>query len=727
MATGKLGDKIAAADMSCLMHAAVAEPSVARQLVLDGVKAPDGAVARVRQALEFLQSHCKGLFCVFDGQSRPEKQAEEAARRAGRQAAAEEAKKAFAANDAGALRTALRKALPIPPELKRACVYEANKLGLRCIMAPYEADGQLVDLYRRGKIDAALTNDGDILALGCPVLRLEPSRPFLFMQGALRIYDPRLAPSCVPAGIAAPAGPDIVWLLARYGQDETSAVLVSISWAILCGCDFNRRSGNAKGLLGVGPSTAYAVLQHCGKQHGQAVNWTSQRLLCSLKQAQYRGRDNVVAALTSDAVERFEAVRAAFLEQPVLQDVLEASETGKIGPLCGGSYAQLPNSSWASVTLPPSELALEWGRGESDPAAPSVAYALPGKAVPPAPLSDADVGTDLYGDANKNLVEQLKEFLKSRNLPVSGSDGSGAGGNFVKADLVALVKLIREQDAKYGIMHVRDPKNGISTGHVLLKAGAAPASLPQFDESLKPPDIADAIWSKSMAGVMEGAPLIDNDVIKRWARAEKMLYMHRGREEKGESFRRGEQRCANNPYPEIRCTMPYDDHLGRKVVWVRDQVPRSTTHEGRRDCCVCFEVDTSKQLAPAASGVRTPPVALRVLRATCPCTKGKGGCAHKSCVLHTVLNLPRDERLQWRLPSTSKECNWNRPAESRRTYDPHRPIEYMPGYKADRNIEARPNSERRLSSIHGVKGSTRADFKPRPAHVARAIRFTHGD
>ena len=41
----------------------------------------------------------------------------------------------------GALRKALRKALPVTPELKRACVYEANNLGLRCIMAPYEADG----------------------------------------------------------------------------------------------------------------------------------------------------------------------------------------------------------------------------------------------------------------------------------------------------------------------------------------------------------------------------------------------------------------------------------------------------------------------------------------------------------------------------------------------------------------------------------------------------------
>lgn len=390
-----------------------------------------------------------------------------------------------------------------------------------------------------------------------------------------------------------------------------------------------------------------------------------------------------------------------------------------------------------TVFCPPGA-ALKWARGEADPAKPDFVYILPGCSPPPLPpLGDADVGVSvIYGRANACKVEMLQNFLRSRNLPISGSDGSGASGGFTKKDLAQVVELMCAQDRQFGIMHVRDPANKISAGHAALKAGMPASSLPQFDEKLTPPPLTDATWCSTLRGVSENGPLISELNIYSWARAEKMMYALNSREMKGESFKRGEYRCLNNPDPQFQCTLPMQDYAGRTVVWLHEKVPRSTTTAGpRRVCYVCVEVDTSQKLYPAGSDRTTPPVVMRVLRATCDCTKGQAGCAHKSCTLHTLYNIPRDERLQWRLPSTSKECNWNRPKVSARDagsvgssaaramYSEHEPMEYMDGFKDD---DTRPKSERRLHGHHGVKGLTRADFQPRPEHIKESIKFLRG-
>lgn len=40
--------------------------------------------------------------------------------------------------------------------------------GVRCLVAPYEADAQLSYLALRGEVHAVLTEDSDMLAYGCP-------------------------------------------------------------------------------------------------------------------------------------------------------------------------------------------------------------------------------------------------------------------------------------------------------------------------------------------------------------------------------------------------------------------------------------------------------------------------------------------------------------------------------------------------------------------------------
>ena len=46
------------------------------------------------------------------------------------------------------------------------CFQECRKLGVECIVAPYEADAQLAYLSKEDLIDAVITEDSDLLVFG---------------------------------------------------------------------------------------------------------------------------------------------------------------------------------------------------------------------------------------------------------------------------------------------------------------------------------------------------------------------------------------------------------------------------------------------------------------------------------------------------------------------------------------------------------------------------------
>jgi len=46
----------------------------------------------------------------------------------------------------------------------------ADENDIKCICAPFEADHQLVMLEKQGIIDGAITQDSDVIALGCPLV-----------------------------------------------------------------------------------------------------------------------------------------------------------------------------------------------------------------------------------------------------------------------------------------------------------------------------------------------------------------------------------------------------------------------------------------------------------------------------------------------------------------------------------------------------------------------------
>jgi exonuclease-1 len=126
----------------------------------------DFAMHRVRMLQHF------GVipFLVFDGDYLPSKAATEANRRKRRE---EHKKLGLDLLQAGKTSQAyleLQKAIDVTPEMARQLIDELKKTGVQYIVAPYEADAQMVYLERKGLISGILSEDSDLLVFGAKCL-----------------------------------------------------------------------------------------------------------------------------------------------------------------------------------------------------------------------------------------------------------------------------------------------------------------------------------------------------------------------------------------------------------------------------------------------------------------------------------------------------------------------------------------------------------------------------
>lgn len=109
-------------------------------------------------------------YIVFDGDYLPSKAATEADRAQRR----EDSKKlGFELLNAGKTSQAyleFQKAVDVTPEMARQLIDELKAMGVQYVVAPYEADAQMVFLERKGIISAILSEDSDLLVFGAKCL-----------------------------------------------------------------------------------------------------------------------------------------------------------------------------------------------------------------------------------------------------------------------------------------------------------------------------------------------------------------------------------------------------------------------------------------------------------------------------------------------------------------------------------------------------------------------------
>lgn len=117
--------------------------------------------------VNLLLSHGVRPVLIFDGRHLPAKKLTEDRRGISRREAKEKAKELMREGKMNEARTYINRAVNITHDMANQLMRECRKKNVDCIVAPYEADGQLGYLSRRRLIDYVITEDSDLTLFGC--------------------------------------------------------------------------------------------------------------------------------------------------------------------------------------------------------------------------------------------------------------------------------------------------------------------------------------------------------------------------------------------------------------------------------------------------------------------------------------------------------------------------------------------------------------------------------
>ena len=105
-------------------------------------------------------------YMVFDGDYLPSKAATEVERARRREESKTKGLELYRLNKPSQAHLELQKAVDVTPEMAVQLIRELKKAGIQYVVAPYEADAQLVYLERQGIIQGVLSEDSDLLVFG---------------------------------------------------------------------------------------------------------------------------------------------------------------------------------------------------------------------------------------------------------------------------------------------------------------------------------------------------------------------------------------------------------------------------------------------------------------------------------------------------------------------------------------------------------------------------------
>lgn len=139
--------------MACAIELAQGKPT--RKYV-------DFAMHRVRMVKHFGVTP----YMVFDGDFLPSKARTESSRAKRREDSQKTGLELLKAGKPSQAQAELQKAIDVTPEMARHLIEELKKEGVPYIVAPYEADAQLVYLERQGLTNGIISEDSDLLVFG---------------------------------------------------------------------------------------------------------------------------------------------------------------------------------------------------------------------------------------------------------------------------------------------------------------------------------------------------------------------------------------------------------------------------------------------------------------------------------------------------------------------------------------------------------------------------------
>ncbi|PTB61988.1 nuclease-like protein [Trichoderma citrinoviride] len=188
----------------------------------------NGAMHRVKMLKHFGVTP----YMVFDGDFLPSKAATEASRAKKREEKLKLANEYLKAGKPSQAAQEFQKCIDITPEMASALIQQLKKMDIPYVVAPYEADAQLVYLERHGFVSGIISDDSDLLVFGAKRLLTK-----LDQYGNCIEINRRDFCACREISLT--------------GWSDTEFRRM----AIMSGCDY------LNGLPGVGLKTAYRMLR----------------------------------------------------------------------------------------------------------------------------------------------------------------------------------------------------------------------------------------------------------------------------------------------------------------------------------------------------------------------------------------------------------------------------------------------------------------------------------
>lgn len=114
-------------------------------------------------------------YLIFDGDNLPSKAGTEKDRRERRKEGRRLGLELLKVGKTSQAQLELQKAVDVTPDMARAFIEELKGSNVQYVVAPYEADSQMVYLERKGIIDGILSEDSDLLVFGakCLITKLD--------------------------------------------------------------------------------------------------------------------------------------------------------------------------------------------------------------------------------------------------------------------------------------------------------------------------------------------------------------------------------------------------------------------------------------------------------------------------------------------------------------------------------------------------------------------------
>lgn len=127
----------------------------------------DGYVLYCLKYIRILQNAGVRPIMVFDGRHLPAKREIEEKRRELRKVARQRAAELFRLDRADEARSYLKRCIDVTHGMALALIKECRKMGVDCIVAPYEADAQMAFFSINKIADVVITEDSDLVLFGC--------------------------------------------------------------------------------------------------------------------------------------------------------------------------------------------------------------------------------------------------------------------------------------------------------------------------------------------------------------------------------------------------------------------------------------------------------------------------------------------------------------------------------------------------------------------------------